>query len=150
MVVSETIGQEALLFGISIMVGAGLFLLYDVLRIFRRIAPHGNLWISVEDFVYWLICTGVVFVMLYWENDGMVRGFALIGLVLGMVLYYLLLSRYVVSVNVRILKTVLGYIHKILHFFFAPILKIGKKVGQFLIKRLKKIARAVKIGLCKL
>lgn len=150
MIISETIGQEAFLFGISITVGAGLFLLYDALRIFRRIAPHGNLWISIEDFIYWLICTGVVFVMLYRENDGMVRGFALIGLVVGMVLYYLLLSRYVVSVNVRILRTVLGCIHKILHFFFAPILKVGKKVGRFLIKRLKKIARAVRIGLCKL
>lgn len=150
MVVSETIGQEALLFGVSILVGAGLFLLYDVLRIFRRIAPHGNIWISVEDFIYWLICTAVVFVMLYWENDGMVRGFALLGLVFGMALYYLLLSRYVISVNVLIWKTVLGCIHRILHFFFGPIIRVGKKVGQFLIKRLKKVARAVKISLCKL
>ena len=150
MVVSETIGQEALLFGIAILVGAGLFLLYDILRIFRRIASHGNIWISVEDFVYWLICTGVVFVMLYWENDGMVRGFALIGLVFGMLIYYLLLSRYVISVNVRILKTVLGYIHKVLRFFFGPMIKVGKKVLRFFIKRLKKVARAVKISLCKL
>lgn len=150
MVVSETIGQEALLFGISILVGAGLFLLYDVLRIFRRIAPHGTIWISIEDFIYWLLCTGVVFVMLYWENDGMVRGFALMGLVFGMGIYYLLLSRYVVSVNVLILKTVLRYLYKILHFFFGPMVRIGKKVVRFLIKRLKKVARAVKISLCKL
>ena len=150
MVVSETIGQEAMLFGISILVGAGLFLLYDVLRIFRRIVPHGNIWISVEDFIYWIICTGVVFVMLYWENDGMVRGFALMGLVFGMALYYLLLSRYIISANVLILKTVLGYIHKVFQIFFGPIMRIGKKVGQFLIKRLKKVARAVKISLCKL
>lgn len=150
MVVSETIGQEAVLFGVSLLVGAGLFLLYDILRIFRRIVPHGNVWIGVEDLVYWMICTGVVFVMLYWENDGMVRGFALLGLVFGMTLYHLLLSRYIVSVNVLILKTVLGYICKIFRFFFGPVIRIGKKVVRFLIKQLKKVARAVRISLCKL
>lgn len=150
MVVSEAIGQEALLFGISILVGAGLFFLYDVLRIFRRIVPHGNIWISIEDFVYWLINTGVVFVMLYRENDGMVRGFALIGLVVGMVFYYLLLSRYIVSIQVLLWKKVLGYTYKVFHFLFGPFIRIGKKVVQFLLKQLKKVARAVKMSLCKL
>lgn len=149
MTISETITQEAMFFGISILVGAALFLLYDVLRIFRRIFPHGNIWIGIEDFVYWLVCTGTVFAMLYWENDGMVRGFALLGLVFGMLLYYLFLSRYIICINVLLLKTALGYIKKVLCFFFAPILQIGRKGLRFFIKRLKKIARAVKIGLCK-
>lgn len=98
MQISETIGQEADFLGIAILVGAALFLLYDMLRIFRRIIPHGNLWIGAEDFLYWLVCTGVVFVMLYRENDGMVRGFAFGGVLLGMFFYYLLLSRYVVRI----------------------------------------------------
>lgn len=150
MTVSEPIGQEALFFGISIVVGAGLFLLYDVLRIFRRIVPHGNIWIGIEDFVYWLICAGMVFVMLYRENDGMMRGYALIGLVAGMFFYYLLLSRYVVRVNVLILGTVFGTIRKGLRFLFRPIIRIGKKVAGFFIKQLKKLVRAVRMGLCKL
>lgn len=150
MAVSETIGQEALFLGISVLVGAALFLLYDFLRIFRRIVPHGNLWIGVEDFFYWLIYTGAVFVMLYQENDGMVRGFAIGGLGLGMLLYFLVLSRYVVRVNVLVLGTALGVVRKILHFFFAPIARIGKKVARFLIKELKKFVRAVKMCLCKL
>ena len=99
MPVSETIVQEAVFLGTAILAGAGLFFLYDILRIFRRIVPHGNIWIGAEDFLYWLVCTGVVFVMLYQENDGMVRGFALGGVILGMFLYILLLSRLVVKVN---------------------------------------------------
>ena len=51
MAVSETIGHEAVLFGISILVGAGLFLFYDSLRIFRRILPHGNIAIGVGLFL---------------------------------------------------------------------------------------------------
>lgn len=150
MVVSETIGHEAVFLGVSILVGAGLFLLYDILRIFRRLVRHGNIWIGVEDFLYWLVCTGAVFVMLYQENDGMVRGFALGGVVLGMLLYYVLLSRYVVRANVFVLKKVFGFLGKIFGFLFHPLAWVLKKVGRFLRKQLKKFIRAVKMGLCKL
>lgn len=150
MAVSEAIGHEALVLGISILVGAVLFLFYDFLRIFRRIIPHGSLWIGVEDLIYWLIYTGVVFVMLYRENDGMVRGFSIGGLAFGMLLYFALLSRFVVRINVLILGTAVRSVAGILGFFFKPIGRIGKKAAVFWIKELKKIARAVKISLCKL
>lgn len=150
MQVSETIWKEADFLGIAILVGAALFLLYDVLRIFRRIVPHGNLWIGLEDFTYWLVCTGVVFVMLYQENDGMVRGFAFGGVLLGMLFYYLLFSRYVVRLNVLVWGSVLGVLGKILGAFFRPVIKIIQKIVRFFRKQLKKIWKAVKMGLCKL
>ena len=150
MAVSEAIGHEAAVLGIAVLVGAGLFLLYDILRIFRRIVPHGNIWIGVEDFLYWLICTAAVFAMLYRENEGMVRGFVLGGVVAGMLLYYLLLSRLVIRVNVLVLKTVIGVLSKIFGTLFGPILRIIKKFNRFFRKELKKLAKAVKMGLCKL
>lgn len=150
MVVSEAIGHEALVLGISILTGVVLFLVYDVLRIFRRILPHGNLWIGIEDLLYWLVYTGVVFVMLYRENDGRVRGFILGGLAVGMLIYFSLLSRYVVRVNVLIFGTAVRGLLKIVHFIWKPFGRIGKKVIHFGIKELKKFVRAVKMGLCKL
>lgn len=150
MVVSEAIGHEAVVLGIAVLVGAGLFLLYDILRIFRRIVPHGNIWIGMEDFLYWIICTAAVFAMLYQGNEGMVRGFALGGVVVGMLLYYLLFSRLVIRVNVLVLKTVLGVLKKFLGTLFGPILRILKKFIRFIRKELKKLAKAVKMGLCKL
>lgn len=149
MTVSETIGQEALFLGVSFLIGAALFLLYDILRIFRRIVPHGNIWIGFEDFLYWMICTGAVFIMLYQENDGMVRGFAIGGVVIGMISYYFLLSRFVIKINVLVLKTVLGFFKKVFGFLLGPFFKIWKKIWSFLKKRLKKLWRAIKIGLCK-
>lgn len=150
MVISETIGQEVSVLGIAVLVGAGLFLFYDIVRIFRRIIPHGVIWVGVEDVVYWLICTGVVFVMLYHENDGMVRGFALGGIVFGMLLYYLVFSRLMIRINVTIWKAVSGFLGRVFLLLFGPLIKSGKKGWGLLIKQLKKIVRAVKIGLCKL
>ena len=90
---SEVIGNEAYFFGISIVVGVGLRLAYDVLRILRRVIKHGNFWIGIEDLLYWLLCTIVVFLLLYLENDGMLRLFAFVGILGGMGIYQLLFSR---------------------------------------------------------
>ena len=150
MSVSEAIGQEAGFLGISVLLGVGLFFLYDLLRIFRRLVPHGNIWIGGEDILYWLLCTGAVFVMLYQENDGMVRGFALAGVVLGMLLYLGLFSRYVIRVQVLIWGTVFGFLRKLLCVMFGPLWKAAGKILLMLRKQLKKFLKAVKIGLCKL
>lgn len=147
--IQESIGQEAVLLGISMLLGAALFLVYDILRIFRRIFPHGAIWIGVEDFCYWILCTAAVFVMLYRENDGMVRGFSLGGVVIGMALYYFLFSRFVIKILVKILRTILGFFGKTGSVLFSPFRKAGTKIFLFFKKRLKKIAKAIKIGISK-
>ena len=130
--------------------GMGLFLLYDIFRIFRRIVPHGAIWIGVEDFCYWLLCTAAVFLMLYQENDGMIRGFAIGGVIFGMILYFFLLSRFVVKINVCILKKILGIAGRITGFVTKPFRKIGRKIISFLCKQLKKWIKMIKMSLCKL
>lgn len=149
MSVSETISQEAIFLGISVLLGMGLFFLYDILRIFRRVVPHGAVWIGIEDFVYWLICTGAVFVMLYQGNDGMVRGFSLGGVAAGMLLYYFLFSGFVIKINVFVIKKITGFLGKIIRVLCAPFLWLWKKIWRFCRKQLKKIWGAVKMGLCK-
>ena len=150
MTVSESISNEAVFLGISACVGAGLFFLYDILRIFRRIKKHGVILVGVEDLIYWLICTVVVFLMIYQENDGMVRGFALGGILAGMIVYYFLLSRYVIKINVLVWKKILGVIGKIFSVLLGPLIKYGKKILSFFGRQLKKLCKAVKMGLCKL
>ena len=142
--------HRAVFLGISVLVGMGLFLLYDIFRIFRRIVPHGAIWIGVEDFCYWLLCTAAVFLMLYQENDGMIRGFAIGGVIFGMILYFFLLSRFVVKINVCILKKILGIAGRITGFVTKPFRKIGRKIISFLCKQLKKWIKMIKMSLCKL
>lgn len=150
MTVSEGISNEAIFLGISACVGGGLFFLYDILRIFRRIKKHGVILVGIEDLLYWLICTVVVFLMIYQENDGMVRGFALGGILIGMLVYYSLFSRYVIKINVFVWKKILGVLGKIGSVLFGPVIKYGRKILSFFGRQLKKLYKAVKMGLCKL
>lgn len=148
--VSETIGNEAVFFCVSVLCGMGLVLVYDLFRIFRRLIPHGNIWIGMEDVCYWIFCTVAVFLLLYQKNDGMMRAFCFFGIALGGVIYAFLLSRFVVKISVNILGTILKFLGKILKFIGKPFVKTGKKILTFLVKRLKKLYKAIKIGLCKL
>ncbi len=147
--ISEAIHQEAIFLGCAILSGVILFLLYDILRIFRRLFAHGTVLIAIEDFFYWMICTGVVFVLLYRGNDGMVRGVAFGGIIVGMALYYIMCSRYVIRLNVFLFGSIGRILKRILKVMFGPFFKVWKKVAGFLIKRLKKAGRAIKMGLCK-
>ena len=127
MQVSEAIGNEATFFLMSVLCGMGLVLVYDLFRIFRRLVPHGNIWIGIEDVCYWLFCTVVVFLLLYQRNDGMMRAFCFIGIAIGGVSYAFLLSRFVVKICVKILGTMLKFLGKILGVIGKPFVKsVGK------------------------
>ena len=150
MLVSDVIGNEAVFFLASVLCGMGLVFVYDLFRIFRRLVPHGNIWIGIEDVCYWLFCTVAVFLLLYQRNDGMMRAFCFIGIALGGASYAFLLSRFVVKICVKILGTVMKFLGKILGVIGKPFVKNGRKILLFLGKQLKKLYKAIKMSLCKL
>lgn len=154
--VSESIFQELDFFAVSLILGVVLVLIYDCLRIFRQIVRHGNFWISVEDFCFWILAGFVIFAMLYQKNDGLIRGFSIGGVALGMLCYNQLVSRYVVKYIVRFLKKLISIVRKICRFVSAPFQKAGtlmmnrqRKITKYLNKRLKKIKKEVKMGISK-
>lgn len=151
--VSGTITQEGGLLLLSFGVGILLMFSYDVLRIFRQIIHHGTFSLGLEDVIYWLACSLVVFAMLYRENDGLLRWFVLAGIALGMMVENHFLSPYIVRLISRVIKKILFLMGKFLKFISGPMraaAKRGKKVCIFLKKQLKKIGKAIKIGVNKL
>lgn len=126
--VSEGIHQELIFLLISVALGERLIILYDIFRIFRQVIPHGVIWTAIEDVCYWVVCALLVFGMVFRTNDGLVRGFSIGGILLGMLFYNHFVSPFFV---------------KYLSLFFGKIMVILKK-------GLKKIVQAVKIVLYRL
>lgn len=89
---SPNIQMEARLLVISLLTGAGLMALYDVLRMFRLLVRHGWLWTGAEDFCYWVFSGFAVFYLLYRENDGALRLYIIGTVLLAMVVYNRLCS----------------------------------------------------------
>lgn len=163
MTVSENIFRELDFFAVSFLLGILLVLVYDCLRIFRRLVRHGTVWISLEDLGYWIVTAFVIFAMLYQKNDGLIRGFSIGGVVLGMLLYNQFISRYTVRYIVWILKKVIHFVEKVCKFIFAPFRKAagavstksmtvinkGRKLAKYSKKQLKKMRNEIKIGISK-
>lgn len=156
MQVSDSIFRETNILLAAIATGALLFFVYDLLRIMRRIIPHGTFWVAVEDILFWMGSAAVIFVMLYQEADGSLRGFSVGGVVIGMLLYSCLLSRFIVKGSVFLLEKILYVVFRPLVWLcrllrrpFRAIARRGWKVGRFLKKRLKKLWKTVKMCLYK-
>lgn len=135
---SQNIINEAYFFGCCVLTGIAVIFMYDVLRVFRRIVKHGVVAIGIEDFIYWVGCSFFVFHMIYIRNDGIIRGFAILAIVLGMLTYNLTISR----IFVKYISMILNKIIKIVTDPIKWILKICTNM-------LKKCYKAVKIMLTK-
>lgn len=83
----RAIAAQLHLFGLCALTGIGLMAVYDCLRIFRLLIRHGTIWIGLEDLGYWALCALTVFYLLYRENDGQIRWYAVGCIFFTMVVY---------------------------------------------------------------
>ena len=83
MMTDLTLAKETRLFLLSIVVGVGLSLLYDLLRVLRLQTRHRPIVVSLEDLFYFLVCAAVTFGFALKDNSGQIRGYILIGELLG-------------------------------------------------------------------
>lgn len=157
MEISTRILKEADVLLVSVIMGIILLFVYDQLRIIRRLIPHGAFWVAVEDVLFWIASAAALFAMMYQENSGYIRGFVIGGVLVGMLLYNLVLSRFVVNLSVLILKKIVFIISRpfawtgrLLKKPACFLVRVGRRIVRFWKKWLKKIWKTVKMGLCKL
>ena len=75
---------EVRLVGMSTVLGFILMASYDFLRLFRFFVPHGRLWTGIEDFFYWIYAAVMTFLLLFYENSGIVRAYIIACVFFGM------------------------------------------------------------------
>lgn len=149
---SQGITIELRFFIISILWGAIVLLAYDQLRVLRRIIRHNNLWITVQDLIFWIVASVFIFAMIYVKNSGIIRGFSVMGMVIGMVIYHYILSDFIVmliSRGILLLLRPFSYILKYLRVGLNFLIKSGKKLLHKGYMQLKNQIKSVKIFIIK-
>lgn len=144
---SQDIVQEAVFFLHSVFMGVVITFVYDWFLIIRKLIKHGTLWISLEDFIFWIVCGLGVFYMLYRENNGILRWFTVIGAMLGMVCYKLLISKIFVQIMSTCIYKIMWVLFKILQVIVKPInrlFKMLKKLTKFFRKKIRKCQNYIK------
>ena len=92
----------------ALFIGMIIMAFYDVFRLFRRIIRHGRLIRDLEDLIFWIIAGFIVFSLVYSRNNGNIRWFIIVGVALGMYLYYVSFGRFVVKYTAK-------YINKLIN-----------------------------------
>ncbi len=132
----------------SILWGGILLLIYDILRILRRVIKHGAFLIAVQDMIFWVAASLFIFSMIYRENNGIIRGYSILGMMLGSILYHFALSDFLVKLISKLIQTLLSPFKAALN-QVVRLLKIlllaGKKRRNRLLLGLKKWKISVKM-----
>ena len=118
---SETIIRDNYFLFYSLVMGISVTVLYDLLRIFRRVVKHGDALISLEDLIYWVVVAISVFYMMHEENNGTMRWFAILGALTGMFIYKKLISNFFVNTISSALNFLLKYLKKVIYILFTPV-----------------------------
>lgn len=124
---SETIIRDNYFLFYSLVMGISVTVLYDLLRIFRRVVKHGDALISLEDLFYWVVVAISVFYMMHEENNGTMRWFAILGALAGMFIYKKLISSFFVKTISSAINFILKYLKKGIHILLTPVHFAGRK-----------------------
>lgn len=153
---SLEIMNESIFWIYCFLTGIAITVVYDFLRIVRGVIRHPYAMIALEDIVFWMFVSVVLFLLLYHMNNGTLRWFAVFGLFVGMLFYKKIFGDYLVIFMSTILGRILHIVVKVL----VPPLKVVKAAFFKTFETLRGVAgnsknkltgniKEVKIVLCK-
>jgi spore cortex biosynthesis protein YabQ len=146
---NQEITVEIHFFLVSLLWGGIILLTYDALRIIRRLIKHGTFFLAFEDLIFWITASVFIFSMMYGQNNGVIRGFSVMGMMIGMIIYHFMFSNFIVNIVVKAIKILLrpfSLVINILKKWIRFVVSRLKKAVKFLFRQLKKLTKSVKIA----
>lgn len=146
-----SVSAQAFTFMCSVVGGIAIALIYDIFRIKRKAFKTGNLAIYIEDLLYWLLVAVIMFIMVYYSNEGELRSYLFIGAFLGVVFYAMLLSKpvmnssiFIINIIRKIFKTVyfvVSYPFRLIFRLLAIPVRISRKFAGKSLQSIRKTSR---------
>lgn len=136
--------NQAYLFLIFIINGILIGIIFDIFRILRRSFKTSNIMTSIEDVLFWMISALLIMYSIFKFNNGQFRLYIFIGIFLGIAIYMLFFSKYIIKISVKIIaifKKILSFLFKI---FYFPINKIFAVIKLLLIKPIIFVVKQIK------
>ena len=116
--------------------GIVIGVLFDIFRILRKSFKTADWLTTLQDILFWILAGFVILFSIFKFNNGEIRSYIFVGIALGVLIYMLTLSKYIVKYSVIIIK----FIKKIVSYPINLILKIFK---LFIIKPVKFLTRKI-------
>lgn len=124
--------------------GICITVVYDCLRIFRRVKRHGTAWVAFEDLLFWIAAAIFLFYVLYETNNGVIRWFSIAGAAVGMLIYKYVIGEHLVEIMSTFIKRIQDVVSKFLRILFGPIKRLFNRVSNKWKKEKRKIKKQIK------
>lgn len=131
--------NQAYLFLVFSLTGVIIGILFDIFRVLRKSFKTSNLITYIEDILFWILTGFLILYNIWYFNDGEIRIFMFLGIIMGILIYILTLSNILINLLVCIIDKI-KKILKIILIPFKPVYKLCRKAILKIKKNLNKIA----------
>ncbi|MBR4110090.1 MAG: spore cortex biosynthesis protein YabQ [Clostridia bacterium] len=118
--------EQVYIFFTSVVIGAIMGVIFDFFRALRRKGNTKNILVYIQDIIFWLIIAIIIIVSSFIINNGELRGYMLLGYILGAIIYMLVFSKYIKL----LFGIVFDFIEKIFGYLMLPFEKIARKLEK--------------------
>jgi len=102
----QSLESQVYAFVVTVLIGLMMGICYDFYRVTKGIIRPGKFFVYLGDLLFWVVSTLIVFFMLLIGNWGEFRFYVLVGALVGALLYFKLLSHFVIDVLVNIFSLI--------------------------------------------
>ena len=111
--------NQAYLFLVFSLTGVIIGVLFDFFRILRRSIKTSNLITYIEDILFWILTGLFLLYIIFKYSFGQLRIYMFVSLIIGIVIYFLTISKYFIKLNVKTIRIykiyyIKNFIHSIL------------------------------------
>ncbi|MBP3708008.1 MAG: spore cortex biosynthesis protein YabQ [Clostridia bacterium] len=117
-------------------------LIFDFFRAQRRAIKTINFITYIQDVLFWILSGIVIIISAITYTNGEIRSYMVLGLIVGVVFYFTLLSKYVLSLAscianymIKLVSYITSFIFKWIKIMFSPITKLFNYLKKVIIKQ---------------
>ena len=105
-----------------LVTGFVIGILFDIFRILRKSFKNID-WITyIQDILFWVLTAAILLYSIFTFNNGELRGYIFLSIILGIVIYLLTLSKYFILIWVKIFKIIFYPLRVCINFIKKQIL----------------------------
>lgn len=113
--------NQAYLFMMFVVNGILIGFLFDIFRILRKSFKTKDIITYIEDITFWILTGLLTLYFIFYYNNGEIRFYIFLGIILGILIYMLTISKYIIKFSVTIINFIKNIVNKIIQVVFYPI-----------------------------
>ncbi|GAA0781832.1 spore cortex biosynthesis protein YabQ [Hathewaya limosa] len=115
------IGYQISLFIFSLMAGVITGLFFDIYRLIRGVEKPGNIITVIEDILFWILTSILVFIFLLYTNYAYVSIYIYLLIFIGIVIYLRFLSNFCLLIIYNFSKYIFKFFRILIKYMLFPL-----------------------------